>query len=156
MASLGIPMPLGLFFLKQRFRLMSFVVFATTRGNCLVPAWSLLGRCTTTTPGWIAVIQSTAITSMLMAALHLQYEHQRRETERLHMRQQKAVVMKVIDKLPKPVKTDLSDNTITLTIDRNRKLRGSVRPSPVRHSALTSAAQINKPAGVAMCDNGVP
>lgn len=60
----------------------------------------------------------------------MQFEHQKREAERLHMRRQKAEVMKVIDKLPKPVKTDVSDSSISLTIDRNRKLRGAVRFSP--------------------------
>lgn len=57
----------------------------------------------------------------------VQHEHQRRESQRLQMRQQKADVMKIVDKLPKPVKTDGGDTFFTITIDRNRKLRGQVR-----------------------------
>lgn len=63
----------------------------------------------------------------------MQEEHQKREAERLEMRRQKAEVMKVIDKLPKPVKTDVTDSSITLTIDRNRKFRGSVRAVALNH-----------------------
>ena len=44
--------------------------------------------------------------------------------------------MKVIDKLPKPVKTDVTDSSITLTIDRNRKFRGSVRAVALNHQCV--------------------
>jgi hypothetical protein len=56
----------------------------------------------------------------------VQREHQKREAERLECFKQKATVMKLINKLAKPTKTVITDNSISLTIDRNKKLHGEV------------------------------
>lgn len=70
----------------------------------------------------------------------MQEEHQKREAARLACDKQKASVMKLIGKLAKPSKTEITDSSISLTIDRNKKLRGEVcspsNASPALHPML--------------------
>ena len=70
----------------------------------------------------------------------MQQEHQKREAARLACDKQKASVMKLIGKLAKPTKTEITDTAISLTIDRNKKLHGEVcSPTSYEHVSLMRA-----------------
>lgn len=65
----------------------------------------------------------------------VQHEHQKREAERLACDKQKAAVMKLIGKLAKPTRTVIDDTSISLTIDRNKKLHSEVLHLSILYSA---------------------
>jgi hypothetical protein len=74
---------------------------------------------------------------------------------------QKSIVMKLLAKLAKPTKLAVSDTSISLTIDRNRKLHSQVRPrrhmQPVTASARMCMPCVHaaEPAARQMCTDVV-